>query len=97
MKLIVFYGLCPKILYTSVWQNGICKQTQMRLPLKEQSDQGLHCHSTMFFNKWLHKKQNLGEKVWNKVFEILGHLLYIVFAVVSRKSKEEETETVFCG
>ena len=38
--------------------------------------------STLFaiplsFKKQLHKKQLLGKrKVWNKVFEMLGHLLY---------------------
>ena len=26
--------------------------------------------------KQLHKKQKLGQKVWNKMFEILGHLPY---------------------
>ena len=25
----------------------------------------------------MHKKQNLSQKIWNKVFEILGHLLYL--------------------
>ena len=30
----------------------------------------------MHFKEQMHKKQNLSqEKVWNKVFEILGHLL----------------------
>ena len=41
---------------------------------KEQSDQGLHCLPFHYFKKQLHKKQNLCQKVWNKVFEILGHL-----------------------
>ena len=35
------------------------------------------CHSTMYFKKQLYIKHKLGQKVWNKVFEILGHLLYI--------------------
>ena len=46
-------------------------QTQIRLLLKEQSDQGLHCLSFQYFKKEQHKKQNVGQKVWNKVFEIL--------------------------
>ena len=34
------------------------------------------CHSTKHFKRQLSKKQNLRLKknVWNKVFEILGHL-----------------------
>ena len=36
-------------------------QTQIRLHLKEKSDQGV-CHSTMYFEKQLHRKQNLGQK-----------------------------------
>ena len=31
------------------------------------------CHSTKYFKKQLHKKQDLGKKIWNKVLEILGH------------------------
>ena len=40
------------------------------------------CHSTKYFQKQLHKKQNLGQKVWKKVFKILGHLLYHVLMCV---------------
>ena len=32
------------------------------------------CYSTKYFKKQLHKKQNLGQNRWNKVFEMLGHL-----------------------
>ena len=28
------------------------------------------CHSATYFKKQLHKKQNLAQKVWNKVVEI---------------------------
>ena len=35
-------------------------QTQIRL-LKEQSDEGLHCHSIKYFKKQLRKKQKLGQ------------------------------------
>ena len=38
-------------------------QTQIRLLLKEQSDQGLHCHSTKYFKKQVHKKQTLGQNI----------------------------------
>ena len=43
---------------------------------QKQSDQGQHClpFSAKYFEKQLHKKQNLDKNVWNKVFEILGHL-----------------------
>ena len=34
------------------------------------------CHSSKYSKKQLYKKQNLNQKVWNKVLEILGHLLY---------------------
>ena len=34
------------------------------------------CHSTKYFTKQMHKKQNLVKKIWNKVFKILGHLPY---------------------
>ena len=37
-------------------------QSQIRLLLKKQSDQGLHCHSTKYIKKLLHNKQNLGTK-----------------------------------
>ena len=33
------------------------------------------CHSTKYFKEQLRKKQNLGKKIQNQVFEILGHLL----------------------
>ena len=36
-------------------------QTQIRLLLKEQSDQGLHSLPFHYFEKELHKKQNLGQ------------------------------------
>ena len=34
----------------------------------------------MYFKTQLHKKQNFGQKkkVWNKMFEILGHLPYLL-------------------
>ena len=35
------------------------------------------CHSTKYSKKQLYKKQKLFQKVWNKVFEILGHLPYL--------------------
>ena len=35
------------------------------------------CNSTKYFEKQLHKKQNLGQKIWNKAFEISGHLPYL--------------------
>ena len=37
-------------------------QTQIRLLLKVQSDQGLHCLPFHYFKKQLLKKQNLGKK-----------------------------------
>ena len=37
------YDKCPKILYTKVTDKMVTVQTQIRLLLKEQSDQGLHC------------------------------------------------------
>ena len=53
--------------------------TQIRLLLKEQSDQGLHCrHSNKYFTKQLYKKQNLGQTRTGVVFEILGHLLFFL-------------------
>ena len=47
--------------------------------LNEQSLSDLHCictarHFTQYCKKQLHKKQNLDQKLWNKVFKILGHL-----------------------
>ena len=54
------------------------------------SDKGLHCllscticHSTMC------KKQNLGKKVWSKVFKILGNLSYSVESTLTGKSSEQ--------
>ena len=47
---------------------------QDQIAPKKQSDQGLHYLLFQYFKKELHKKQNLGQKVWNKLFEILGHL-----------------------
>ena len=53
--------------------------TQIRLLLKEQSDRVYTvCHSTKYFKNQLHKKANLDQKVCNKVFEILGHLLFSI-------------------
>ena len=37
-------------------------QIQIQLFLKEQSDQGLHCHFIQYFKETLHEKQNLGLK-----------------------------------
>ena len=34
------------------------------------------CHSTEYFMRQLHKMQNLGQNICNKVLEILGHLPY---------------------
>ena len=48
-------------------------QTQIRLLLKELSDQGLHFPLGILRNNSI-KSKNLAKKVWNKVFEILGHL-----------------------
>ena len=55
----------------SIWHMQTV-QTQIRLLPREQSDQGLHYLTFLPSILW---KQNLGEKVWYKVFEILGHLL----------------------
>ena len=38
------------------------------------------CHSTMYFKQQEHKNNIQAKIVWNKVFEILGHLLYIYSA-----------------
>ena len=35
----------------------------------------------LYFQKQLHKKQNLGQNIWKKVFEILGNLLYALFCL----------------
>ena len=52
-------------------------QTQIRLLLKEQSDQGLHCLPFYCLKKQLHKKQkNMEEKLWNKIFGHLSHMSY---------------------
>ena len=65
-------------------------QIQIRQLLKEQSDQGLHClpFCLEYFEEQLHKKQNTGKKVWNLVFEILGHLLYSLKACYWGTSNE---------
>ena len=65
----ILHGKCPKSLFTKICDKmAYAKmQTQIR--------QGLHCLPfTKYFMTQLHKKQNL---VWNKVFEILGHLQYL--------------------
>ena len=69
-----YYGKYPKISYTTVsdklaYENGAepdqtSLSTLFAIPL------------SILRNNCM-KKQNLGQKVWNKVFKILGHLLYI--------------------
>ena len=49
-------------------------QTQIKLLLKEQSDQGLPCLPCHLKKKKMYKKAEFSQKVWNKVFKILGHL-----------------------
>ena len=46
-------------------------QTQIKLLLKQQSDQGYTvCNSSKYFKKQLHKKSKIkAKKVWNKVFQ----------------------------
>ena len=50
-------------------------QIQVRLLLKKQSDQGLHFDIPVSILRNIYEKQNLRQKVLNKMFEILGHLL----------------------
>ena len=58
---------CPKISYTNVTDKMAYMQTvqtQIRLLLMEQSDQGLHCLPFhLVFKEKLHKKQNLGQNL----------------------------------
>ena len=57
-------------------------QTQIRLLLKEQSDQGLHCSpSIKYFKKQLHKKQNLSKNMEKSVlnFKITVHVFAFSF------------------
>ena len=53
-------------------------QTQIRLFLNEQSEQGLHClpfHLEFLRNNCINSKIK-AKIIWNKVFEIVGHLPY---------------------
>ena len=59
------YGKCPKISYTKVWQNGICKQCRSRSDCCFRSSLIRVynvCCSTKCIKKQLHKKKNLGTK-----------------------------------
>ena len=40
----------------------------------EQSDTLIAIPLSILFKKQMLKKHNLGQKIWNNVFEILGHL-----------------------
>ena len=70
-----------KFCLPSCWQNGqvvdkICKQCRSRSDCSWRSSLirvYTVCYSTILRNNCV-KKQNLGKKVWNKLFEILGHL-----------------------
>ena len=59
-------------------QNGMYKQCRPRSDCSWRSSLirvYTVCHFMKYRNNCL-EKQNLGQKVWSKVFEILGHLLY---------------------
>ena len=75
------YGTCPKILYTKVpskmarANSADPDQTAPFQPaLKEQSGQSTLFAIPLCILRKNYKTQNLGKKVRNKVFEILGHL-----------------------
>ena len=57
MLQITWHSKCPKISF-----NKIAYGVKLQIRLKEQSDQGLHCHSTGYFKKHLQKKQILCQK-----------------------------------
>ena len=40
------------------------------------------CHSTIYFVKQMHKKRNLGKKVWHEAFKILGQCLFVCVEVL---------------
>ena len=69
-----YYGIYPKISYTKVSD---------KLAYENSAEPDQTSLSTLFaiplsiLRNNCMKKQNLGQKVWNKVFKILGHLLYI--------------------
>ena len=64
-------------------------QTQIRLFLRSSLIRVYNvCQSIKYFRKQLHKKQTLDKNVWNKVFEILGHLSYLLEAPLQGTSNE---------
>ena len=66
-------------------------QTQIRLLLKEQSDQGLHCLPFhLAFKEQLHEKHNLGQNKCG-MFEILGHLPYMCIRYICTVSRSSLT------
>ena len=71
------YSKCPKILYIKIltkWHGNNAYPDQTAQAVR--SRVYIVCHSTRYFDKQLHRKQNLGKKVCNIELETLGHLPY---------------------
>ena len=68
------YGKCPNISYTKVSEKMAYANSVD--PDQTAPEGAVWSGSTLFaIPLGMHKEQNLAKKVWNKVFEILGHLL----------------------
>ena len=68
------YGKCPKMLYTNIYDKMTYATVQTQIRMRSSLIRVFTvCHSTKYCKKLMHKKQNLGQKVWNKEFKILGH------------------------
>ena len=60
----------------------MCKRCRPRSDCRSNLIRGYTvCHFPKYFKKQLHKSNSLARKVWNKVFEILGFLLYSIFDI----------------
>ena len=74
------YDKCPKILYSKMSDKlafaNSADPDQTAPKGAAWSGSTLFAIPLRILKKELHKKQNLGQKLWNKVFEILGHLPY---------------------
>ena len=84
-----------------VWQNVTCKQCRPRSDCSWRSSLirvYTDCHSTKYFKKQLHKKQNLGKKsMEKKKFKILGHLPYVKKICWMSSGVDSDKTPTFCG
>ena len=86
--------VCPKISYSKVADKMSYENS--RDPDQTAPEGAVRSGSILFanplsFKKQQHKKQNLGQIVWNKVLKILGHLPYNYIYIYNTNAQNFDT------